>query len=313
MADTYQRLLAKYDRIKQMKSTAKEKEPPCPPKKFKLKPDVHTPEMVARQLTLICAEYVNNVPLRQFLHKAWEQKPGTEHKIKELAELVNRANLVSFWTASVILISPEGQRRQKMISFMIRVSTACIGLQNYQTAMQIYLGLNMAPLIPLKEWKGLGKKTKGQLFDLNSFFSSSNSFTRYRKKLKETSAPGIPLISLILSDLAMIEESKDYLSGQLVVPNEESEREQEGEFNVGEGDTQLIHFAKMTLIYDTLKSLALSTNFSDLKDLASDDPPDLTLYLTKLPSLTESTLYGIDKSQLKRSKRKQLITKLSVT
>jgi len=115
-----------------------------------------------------------------------------------------------------------------MLSLFIQVANICQELQNFQTAMQIYSALNMAAVQRLKdEWKALPQKIKQMYTELQSVFASEGNFKAYRNIMyitpsfyftfspvlfsRSVTAPAIPLLTVILSDLTMIEENQNKL------------------------------------------------------------------------------------------------------
>jgi len=63
-----------------------------------------------------------------------------------------------------------------MIAMFVEVALACLSLQNFQSAMQIYSGLNLTPVQRLtNEWKSLGKKHKEGWAELMNFFDQTGN------------------------------------------------------------------------------------------------------------------------------------------
>eukprot|EP01090_Pellita_catalonica_P000161 TRINITY_DN10113_c0_g1_i1.p1 TRINITY_DN10113_c0_g1~~TRINITY_DN10113_c0_g1_i1.p1 ORF type:complete len:489 (-),score=68.20 TRINITY_DN10113_c0_g1_i1:140-1606(-) len=251
-------------------------------------------KVLATQLTIIEGKMFRDIPLREFLNKAWEDQSGksklplsnSRDDIRLLPDLIERSNRVSFFVATCILLcSHEKKRRRKMLSYFISVAAVCIQIQNYQTAMQIYSGLNLSPIQKLKyEWKKLGKKPKSQYFDLQTFFDHTGNFKRYRDRMKDIQPPAIPLLSLLLKDLTLIEENDDLL-----------EKEQ-----------GIIHFTKMAMIYDATANIKKFLVPGYLYPNASQPVVDICM---QLPYLEERDLYKFkgdkgDKVLINRYKEK---------
>ncbi len=269
------------------------------------------------------------ISLREFLQLAWSKKDGKQKGLfisssalllpnqiltsvllttvgttaKKLTRLIDRFNAVSFWCATSILTRDHGsKKRTKMIAFFIQVADACVHLQNYQSAMQIYSALNFTPVERLEsEWKGLSKKNKQMYDDLKALFESSGNFKKYRERLANTKPPGIPLLTLILSDLTMIEENETFKKND---GGESGEGEKEG---FSEASDVLVHFEKMSMIYNTLSVLkrCLSVPFEpssidDSKAKKGKSREDLVRMITDLPRLSEKELYDLKNDTKKK-------------
>eukprot|EP01087_Luapelamoeba_hula_P022752 TRINITY_DN8235_c2_g1_i2.p2 TRINITY_DN8235_c2_g1~~TRINITY_DN8235_c2_g1_i2.p2 ORF type:complete len:430 (-),score=92.43 TRINITY_DN8235_c2_g1_i2:32-1321(-) len=239
-----------------------------------------SPMAIAQQLAIAEREMFREIPLREYLFTAWSKtNKGEPDRGKQLARLIQRSNKVSFWVATAILtVSSSAKKRTKLIGLFALVGEACLQIQNYQSAMQIYSGLNITPVQRLKpSWKGLSKKHQDAYDRLATFFDNSSNFKNYRDAVKACQAPAIPLLSLILSDLTMIEENDNHLE-----------------------NGELIHFEKMSMIYDTLSILKrlLTTPYTFAGvdptgggDVSCGDAEDLAEMVTSLPHVGERELY----------------------
>lgn len=328
-----------------------------------LEDDDHDPADIARQMTLIEERLYKEISLREFLQLAWSKKDGKE-KAKKLTRLINRFNAVSFWAASAILTCDHSsKKRSKMLSLFIQVADACLNLQNFQSAMQLYSTLNLTPIERLeKEWNSLPKKVSQMYERLKEFFESGGNFKRYRETLAKVEAPAIPVLSFILSDLTMIEENKSSIKikvsegsgiqGGSVIPGSGGSGIQAGDgsgiqdggdggsgIQAGDGsgiqagggsgieeeeESELVHFEKMSMIYNTLSQLKKCGNVAYPRDdhdnggdhnengekrerdkkanKASTAREELVKMLTDLPRLSEKELYDLKNDTKKKVK-----------
>lgn len=213
--------------------------------------------------------------------------------------------------------------------------------RNYQSAMQIYSALNLTPIERLeKEWKSLPKKVQHMYARLNQLFDSSGNFKQYRETLAQAQAPAIPVLSLILSDLTLIEENKTSIkvkvddatatgtpqeapSSNLLSVNGSSNGKHRSSVTIndqqgsGNGDTQgeseLVHFEKMSMIYNTLSHLKRCSQvpypqYDEADEKAHNDKKvtrtkdELIKMLTDLPRLSENELYDLKNDTKKKVK-----------
>ena len=165
-----------------------------------------------------------------------------------------------------------------MIQFWIEVISECITINNFQTALQIYTGLNLTPVQRLKpEWKDLSKKSKVRYQEIQSFFDPEMNYKRYRERMKKTGPPAIPLLNVLLRDLTTIEENED---------------------KVDKGGEDLIHFSKMTLIHETVSVLKKFLHPGYL--FPDQGTPELNKMCVQLPCLSENELYEFGKADDKK-------------
>jgi hypothetical protein len=184
---------------------------------------------------------------------------------------------------------------------------------------------------------------------LQEFFESSGNFKKYRETLAKVQAPAIPVLSFILSDLTMIEENTTSIkvkigdgSGIQGAPSGipgsgsgikadggsgiQSGSESESEKKVGdeEEESELVHFEKMSMIYNTLSQLKKCGQVAYARDedssggdhnengekrerdkkanKASTAREELVKMLTDLPRLSEKELYDLKNDTKKKVK-----------
>ena len=282
-----------------------------------LTPGMYTPIQIATRMTMIENEMFKDIPLREYLQTAWNQKTTKDGKPNPRGErlrlLIEHSNKVSYWAATCILTCGyENKIRKKMIVLFIDSINACLELQNFQSAMQLYTALNLTPISRLagknifvlrghhkinyspSAWKSLGKKANHTWETIVEFFNPTHNFKvctfplpidklasisqpaffsfnlkNYRARLSLTKPPAIPLLSVILSDLTMIEENKNLIH-----------LEEEGE---------VIHFEKMSMIYDSLsvlkRLLSLTHPMRSPRSPKTSDSDTLLVLLNLLPHL----------------------------
>jgi hypothetical protein len=265
-----------------------------------LSDSTYEPAVIAHHMCLLEERLIKEISLREFLHLAWS-KESAQHRARKLTQIIKRFNAVSFWVATAILTcSHSSKKRAKILSLFIQVADACLNLNNFQSAMQIYSALNFTPIEKLeKEWASLNKKVVQMHERLKNLFDPSANFKNYRETVATAEPPSIPVLSLILSDLTMVEESNTSIKIKVAKPDEDG---------ADKGESELVHFEKMTMIYSILAQLkkCCSKSYASHEEKIHHDKSEKTLglvkMLTDLPRLPEKELYDLKNDTKKKVK-----------
>jgi len=197
------------------------------------------PIAVARQISLLEQTLFHRIPLHELCHLAWT-KDGV--RTPNLSKLIEQFNVVPQWVAATILdpVALPLKDRSKKILFWIKVLGELYELSNFNTLMQVFSALNMTEIDKLKAWKVIPKAAYEILETTRSLLDSN--FKLYRAKIAEiTTHACIPIYSVILRDLTMIEEMPTHL----VVD-----------------DQTLVNWDKLTFLGNVLWSVACFQKFS---------------------------------------------------
>lgn len=133
----------------------------------------------------------------------------------------------------------------------------------------------------------MDKKTAAAYQKIVDFFNPLSNFKSYRMRLATTKPPAIPLLSLLLSDLTMLEENENFLK-------------------LDEGE--VIHFEKMNMIFESLsvtKRLLVLTPLRSPRSPTKKEADPLLVMLNVLPHLAEEELYEF-KGENDKIKTKQI-------
>jgi len=132
-----------------------------------------------------------------------------------------------------------------------------------------------------------------------NLFDPSANFKNYRETVATAEPPSIPVLSLILSDLTMVEESNTSIKIKVAKPDEDG---------ADKGESELVHFEKMTMIYSILARLkkCCSKSYASHEEKIHHDKSEKTLglvkMLTDLPRLPEKELYDLKNDTKKKVK-----------
>eukprot|EP01126_Amoeba_proteus_P063749 TRINITY_DN8819_c0_g1_i1.p1 TRINITY_DN8819_c0_g1~~TRINITY_DN8819_c0_g1_i1.p1 ORF type:complete len:733 (+),score=161.82 TRINITY_DN8819_c0_g1_i1:194-2392(+) len=235
-------------------------------------------KVVAEQLTLIESEIFKNIKSHELLGQAWSQD-----KLKcisrNVVELLQRANYVSFWVAISILLQNRLHNRISVITKFITIAQHLKDLNNYNTLMGIIAGLNYGPVSRLKHSFAGVKKNKQILQDLQEFVNPSGSYKRLRDLTESVSGKSVvPYIGITLQDLTFIDENKDFV-------------EAKGMERVPDG-TKLINFAKQRMVHLAIYKLLRHQVTCNFSTTISRAEPIFT-FLYSLPKLPNDALYTL--------------------
>jgi len=171
---------------------------------------------IARQLTLIEFNIFSKIEPTELLDQSWN-KDSLKFKSPNVLELINRANKFSFWVASQILWQDDLANRVKVFEKFILIAKYLRDMNNFNTPLAIFTGLNTASILRLK--KTFAQLSPNSLAIYNSFeklMNSSGSYKNYRAAFKSTTYPAVPYLPVILSDLTFMEDGNPDKIGHLI-------------------------------------------------------------------------------------------------
>ncbi|KAF2074404.1 hypothetical protein CYY_004300 [Polysphondylium violaceum] len=171
---------------------------------------------IARQLTLIEFHIFEKIEPTELLDQSWN-RDSLKFKSPNVLELINRANKFSFWVASQILWQDDLANRVKVIEKFILIAKYLRDMNNFNTPLAIFTGLNTASILRLK--KTFAQLSPNSLAIYNSFeklMNSSGSYKNYRGAFKATTYPAVPYLPVILSDLTFMEDGNPDKIGHLI-------------------------------------------------------------------------------------------------
>jgi len=176
------------------------------------------PKEFAHQLTLVDFERFTAIKPHEFVIRLWE---GAGSQTKNLTQMINWSNRISYFTATEICIQPDVKKRARLVESFIKVAKECRRVQNFNSLIAIISGLNNSSVRRLKRtWALITPKALKELQQLEDLMSGTYNFGRYRETLsriqdEEDSGPCIPFLALILRDLTFLNDGnpKKFKSG----------------------------------------------------------------------------------------------------
>ena len=228
--------------------------------------------VIAQQLTYIEFDIFKHISPDELKSQSWN-KPKRMCVARNVCALIRRANRISMWVATSILLQPKVKDRVRVVLRIINVAKALKELGNYNTLMGIIAGLNMSCISRLKlTMAAVGRKPLDTLKNLQSIVDPTASFKTLRDTLRQGfGSSQLPYIGTTLTDLTFIEDGNpDFLT------NEKTHQE-------------FIHMEKHNLLSNAIRSTTAFQS-SDFKISVRD--PAYT-FLHELPCLDEQLLYKL--------------------
>lgn len=165
-------------------------------------------KVVAEQLTLIEFEAFVRIAPTEIYRQAWNKAEGSE--APNVMKLISSFNATTYWVASEVVSEHVFEKRVALLAKMIDVADRCLEIHNFQTLMEIIVGLAMGPVGRLTQtWDALGEPSKQKLKRLQALTSHSGNYGTYRRRVKEVSLPCFPYFGLVLKDLTFIEDGNE--------------------------------------------------------------------------------------------------------
>lgn len=170
--------------------------------------DLH-PIEVARQLTLIEFNLLEKITPQELSHQVWNKKNAKELS-PNVTALIDRCNQVSYWVATEIVLTPNLKQRISILAKFIDIAEICHQLRNWNTLMELMVGLNLGCVTRLKKtWEGLPRNAVSTFENLTRLTSSSQNYLHYREALAQRELPFSPNLAVHLRDLTFIEDGNE--------------------------------------------------------------------------------------------------------
>ena len=165
-------------------------------------------QTVAEQLTLIEFETFQQIVPIEISHQAWSKDGGA--RAPNVMTLINSFNATTYWVASEIVNQSKLEARVGIVVKMIEIAERCEQIHNYQTLMEILVGLSMGPVSRLTQtWEAVPKEKLTLFQKLQSLIDNRKNYNNYRMVLKDAPLPCFPYVGLALKDLTFIEDGNE--------------------------------------------------------------------------------------------------------
>ncbi|KZT65804.1 ras GEF [Daedalea quercina L-15889] len=158
------------------------------------------PELIARQLTVIEAEFFHS-----FQPEALIKFEDREVQ-RKLQEWRSFSDALTLWVIKSIVEHSDVVLRAKAATVFIAAAAVCKSMRNYSSALAIILGLTSSPITRLRQTDdSIQLCFKDMRTELDEFFHKRSNFGEYRAELP-VNLPTVPLEVVIIKDIKISRE-----------------------------------------------------------------------------------------------------------
>ena len=246
---------------------------------------------VARQLTMATFAVFSAVEPKELLERAWA-RPKLLYRAQNVVRLIERSKLLGQLVGILVLAHPTPESRAKALEKILRVIASLNKLNNFNDMAAMHAGLKIPAVRRLNDTRDLvDPKCLKMLKYCDKMFSEENAFKHYKHALDDAEGPTIPLISVVLDELASIDSG----DGEIDITITETENSRPGLINFKK------RLAEYSLIEDIQQYQKAGYSFPIIEPLYA--------VFTTLPSCSEEILY--DLSLIYEPKKPSVSSKLS--
>ncbi|ORX73514.1 ras GEF [Anaeromyces robustus] len=218
------------------------------------------PTEIARQLTLMCSKYYNQIQPVECLNKAWSDKNNENTPAVNIKKMIEMSNQVSGWLALTILQEVDIRKRASILKHFIYVAEKCYNLNNFNTLVSLLAGFDSSPIYRLRRtWDLLSSKSINILENLKRIMDREKNYSAYREQLHSINPPCVPFLGVYLTDLTFIEDGN---SDVIERKTEETDKNKTSNSNSSTPTTptspkkdEIINFSKQSKVADVIREI----------------------------------------------------------
>ena len=167
-------------------------------------------EMAAEQLTLLEFAKFQKITPKEMSHQAWSKGKDAPN----ILDIISQFNEITYWVATEVVREKDLKKRASIITHFISIADHCRTHCNFNTMMEILVGLALGPVQRLKAtWEAVPKSAETTYKKLCQLIDNRKNYFNYREALKASKqipqACVFPYIGLYLKDLTFIEDGND--------------------------------------------------------------------------------------------------------
>ncbi|KIM28476.1 hypothetical protein M408DRAFT_329521 [Serendipita vermifera MAFF 305830] len=175
-----------------------------------------SPVEMARQLTLLESRLYCQAPPEEVIESGMNGR-----KTPNVKALISLSTTITGWVTDWVL--KEGydlKKRIAVVKFFLKVGRECLSLSNYSTVRSMMGALESAPISRLRSvWAGIPHKHMQVLHEMRELSDYSRNSAKYRARLRNTAAPAVPFLGLILTDVTFTRDGNGALRPSPVDPS----------------------------------------------------------------------------------------------
>ena len=150
--------------------------------------------VIAKQLTQIEFDYYRRIRPVELQSQAWNKK-SLMPLSRNVLSLIQRANRVSFWVATLILFHQKIKDRVRAVTEIISIAKHLAEHHNYNTLMGFVAALNTSSISRLKHtFAAIPKKSLDIFKNLQLLMDPQGSFKSLREALKSGGKTSLPYL-----------------------------------------------------------------------------------------------------------------------
>lgn len=197
-----------------MGQLALSEQPTSPSSIFERKPSStkimsYDPTEIAKVITMVDFSYFKQIDIDEYL-----RVPISADKTPNIYKMMTQFNNLSLWVQDIIVSGSSIDERVSIIVFLSKVLNELIQLNNFNSALSIYTGLEASVLSThISKTMAKSKKKIHKILEYcEKLFSMSKNYKVYCEKLRSNSTNrAIPIIVLISKNLTIIEELQELM------------------------------------------------------------------------------------------------------
>ncbi|KNC73671.1 hypothetical protein SARC_13770, partial [Sphaeroforma arctica JP610] len=157
------------------------------------------PLEVARQLTMVEWDIFRKIKPKETMSLSWNIKEK-QHLSRNILNMINRANEMAIWVATLILQCTSTKKRVNTIKYLVTLAEKCLELNNFNSVFTIVASLSSSSITRLKKtWAEVPDIILGALDALKQLVSDANNYKVYRTHLQGLiDTPCIPFLGMWL-------------------------------------------------------------------------------------------------------------------
>jgi len=228
--------------------------------------------VVAGQLSLIDFRIYSKIKTSELIGQKWS-KPSQQVLARNVIDLIQRVDRVSYWTSSCVITPVKVKERIRTLSKMIYIAKCLVDKRNFNSFLGIMNGLSLAPVSRLHQtWDGLPHKIRDLYQEMCLLQNPQSSFKVLREEMKKVDQETLPYLATFLGDLTLMDENVNFIQGA--------------------DGIELINMAKHIMITKAIASILRPQQFAAASFDVPQDEPLYTL-LSELPGLNAQELYAL--------------------
>ena len=268
-------------------------------------------EYIGNLLNYTVIDIINSISISEFINCSWMKDHVKHQKAPNILKAIEFYNFLSGRFATEILICKGENQRAEAIDKVIDIASRALELHNYELCSAIVSSLNSHPISRLKKtWAAIPCEKMAIFKVLEESFSPVSNYLQYRTKLThliEEKVTFIPILSVMLRDIASIDVLPNHLSQDRLDSSSEGTTDEENTEKDRRKSKRKSHRSKKKINYDKIQSFGkclypliylqrASPTLSNHREIHSEENYSIIANLLKYQSASEDILLELSYS-----------------